>query len=523
MRLQNGMRTRDCDGHARMPQPTAGQAELIRRLADPACYDHRAGPVRVIETHISYVLLTGEFAYKIKKPLNLGFLDFSTLSERLHACCDEVRLNQRLAPDIYLDVVPINGTPSAPCVNGPGETLEYAVKMRQFPPDATLDRLDERGRLTATQVEAVASTVARFHLQESAHAPEDRSWGSPETIGRSVAQNFQQIAPRLTDPADIERLAVLRRWSESEHTRLSPLMTARKRDGFVRECHGDLHLGNLAWFDDRLLVFDCLEFDPELRWIDVQSEVAFCYMDLVHRGHAGWAWLFLNRWLEKTGDYAGLALLRFYAVYRALVRVKVAVLRAEQTRGSEHTAALAGARALLHLAGALMRVPPARLEITHGLSGCGKTTATEKMMQTAGAIRLRADIERKRLAGLDAMARSGSGTGQRLYTDDATRRTYSRLAELAETLLDTGWPVIVDATFIARRQRDLLREVARARDAEFRIYDFPVAVAVLRERILQRMRAANDASEADLDVLQRQLETEEPLSMEERSQVTTVV
>ena len=506
-----------------MRESTAAQAELISRLADPACYDHPAGPVRVIETHISHVLLTGEFAYKIKKPLNLGFLDFSTLSQRLHACCDEVRLNQRLAPDIYLDVVPINGTPGAPRVNGPGETFEYAVKMRQFPPDATLDRLDEQGRLSAAQVEAVASTIARFHLQESAPAPQDRSWGSPETIGRSVAQNFLQIAPRLADPADIERLGALQRWSESEHARLTPLMAARKRDGFIRECHGDLHLGNLAWVDDRLLVFDCLEFDPELRWIDIQSEVAFCYMDLIQRGHADWAWLFLNRWLEKTGDYAGLALLRFYAVYRALVRVKVAVLRAEQTTGSEQESALARARALLNLATALMHAPPARLEITHGLSGCGKTTVTEKMMQTAGAIRLRSDVERKRLAGLDAMARSGSGTGQQLYSDDATCRTYARLAELAGAVLDACWPVIVDATFIARWHRDLLRDVAHVRDAEFRIHDFPVAVDVLRERILQRLRAGNDASEADLAVLQRQLETEEPLGVDERSQVTTVV
>lgn len=506
-----------------MPESTAGQAELIRRLADPACYDHPAGPVRVIETHISHVLLTGEFAYKIKKPLNLGFLDFSTLSQRLHACCDEVRLNQRLAPTIYLDVVPINGTPAAPRINGAGETFEYAVKMRQFPPDATLDRLDEQGRLTATQVEAVATTIARFHTQESAHAPDDRSWGSPETIGRSVAQNFLQIAPRLADPADIEQLGALQRWSDAEHARLTPLMAARKHDGFVRECHGDLHLGNLAWVDGALLVFDCLEFDPELRWIDIQSEVAFCYMDLIQRGHADWSWLFLNRWLEKTGDYAGLALLRFYAVYRALVRVKVAVLRAEQTRGSEHQAALARARALLDLASALMHAPPARLEITHGLSGCGKTTVTEKMMQTGGAIRLRSDVERKRLAGLDAMARSGSGTGQELYTDDATRWTYARLAELAGTVLDAGWPVIIDATFIARWQRDLLREVARTRNAEFRIHDFPVATAVLRERILQRLRAGTDASEADLAVLQHQLETEEPLGMNERSQVTEIV
>jgi hypothetical protein len=488
---------------------------LIRSLQDPACYDHPAGAVRVIETHISWILLTGEFAYKIKKPLNLGFLDFSTLAQRLHACCDEVQLNRRLAPDVYLDVVPITGTPAAPHLNGTGETIEYAVKMRQFPADATLDRLDAAGEMNVEQVEAIAITLARFHLQGCARAGEDSRWGSADAIWRPMAQNFAQIAPRLETPADRAQLDTLRRWSEAEHARLTPLMTARKRDGFIRECHGDLHLGNLAWTDDRLLVFDCLEFNPELRWIDIQSEIAFAYMDLLQRGHPDWAWLLLNLWLERTGDYAGIALLRYYAVYRALVRAKVAAIRTGQTAGPERDVALAEMRSLLELATALTHPQPARLDITHGLSGSGKTTVTRTLMQVPGAIRLRSDIERKRMAGLDALARSASGVGETLYAADATQQTYRRLAELAGRLLDAGWPVIVDATFIARWQRDLLRDVAGARNVELRILDFPVPVATLRERILLRSRAGNDASEADLAVLQHQLDKEEPLGTDE--------
>ncbi|MGE5320451.1 MAG: AAA family ATPase [Hyphomicrobiaceae bacterium] len=496
--------------------PELGTADLIRSLRDPACYDHAAGPVQVIETHISHVLLTGEFAYKIKKPLNLGFLDFSSLAKRLRACRDEVRLNRRLAPDIYLDVVPITGTPAAPRINGSGATFEYAVKMRQFPADATLDRLEAAGGLTARHVEAIAATLARFHLAGCAHTGEDSPWGSPDAIWKPVAQNFTQIAARLDDPADREQLDTLQRWSEAEHARLVPLMAARKREGFVRECHGDLHLGNLAWVDEQLLVFDCIEFNPELRWIDIQSEIAFCYMDLLQRGHADWAWLFLNVWLEQTGDYPGIALLRYYAVYRALVRAKVAAIRTGQTVGPEHDAALAEVRALLQLATSLTCLPPVRLDITHGLSGSGKTTVTRKLMQSRGAIRLRSDIERKRLAGLAALAQSGSGVAQHLYTADATRQTYDRLAVLAGQLLDAGWPVIVDATFTARWQRDLVREVAHGRSAAFRILDFAVPVATLRERIVQRSHAGNDASEADLAVLQYQLDTEEPLAADEK-------
>jgi hypothetical protein len=505
-----------------MPEATGDVSGLIRSLHDPACYDHAAGPVRVIETHISWVLLTGEFAYKIKKPLNLGFLDFSSIDKRLHACCDEVQLNRRLAPAIYLDVVPITGTPDAPRVNGVGETFEYAVKMRQFPPDATLDRLDAAGGMTARHVEAIAATLARFHLEGCARAAADSPWGSPEKIWQPVAQNFAQIAPRLDDPADRAQLDTLQRWSEAEHARLAPLMAARKRGGFVRECHGDLHLGNLAWVDGQLLVFDCIEFNPELRWIDIQSEVAFCYMDLLQRGHADWAWLFLNLWLEATGDYAGLALLRYYAVYRALVRAKVAAIRSGQTAGSERDAVLADVRTLLQRAATLTRPQPTRLDITHGLSGSGKTTVTRTLMQSPGAIRLRSDVERKRLAGLGALERSGSGIGQALYAADATQRTYAHLARLAGDLLDAGWPVIVDATFTARGQRDLFHDVAQSHGVAFRILDFPAPVATLRERILKRSHAGTDASEADLAVLQHQIDTEDPLAADERADVDVV-
>jgi aminoglycoside phosphotransferase family enzyme/predicted kinase len=505
-----------------LPQATEATHAWIRSLHDPACYDHAAGPVRLIETHISWILLTGEFAYKIKKPLNLGFLDFSSLEQRLDDCLEEVRLNRRLAPDVYLDVVPITGSPAAPRVNGSGEAFEYAVKMRQFPPDATLDRLDAEGGMTASHVDAIAASLARFHREGCARAAADSAWGNPEKVRQPVAQNFVQIAPHLDDPAGRAQLDALQRWSETEHTRLAPLMAERKRNGFVRECHGDLHLGNLAWVDGQLLVFDCLEFNPALRWIDIQSEAAFCYMDLLQRGHADWAWRFLNLWLEQTGDYAGLALLRYYAVYRALVRAKVAVLRAGQTTGAVHDAALAEARTLLDLATALTHPQPARLDITHGLSGSGKTTVTQKLMQAPGAIRLRSDVERKRLAGLDALARSSSGIGQHLYTADATRRTYDQLAHLSRTLLEAGWPVIVDATFTVRWQRDLFRELAHAQGAAFHILDFQVPVARLRERIAQRAHAGGDASEADLAVLQHQLDSSEALAADELADVVRI-
>ena len=510
---------------------TAGRAsaspsrlpELVRQLQRAAAYDHSTEAIRHIETHISHVFLCGDYAYKIKKDVRLGFVDFSSLDKRLAACQEEVRLNQRLAPALYLGVVPITGTPRAPHVNGAGEPIEFAVKMRQFAPESTLDALDAADALTSEHVEAIGRGVARFHGFDCARADAGDAWGDPATVWPPVAQNFADMAPLVTLADDRSQLDALQAWSHSEHRRLVPLMVARKREGAVRECHGDLHLGNLAWVDKRLLIFDCLEFDPALRWIDIQSEIAFCMMDLMARGHMNFAWLLINTWLEDTGDYTGLALLRYYAVYRALVRAKIAAHRARESTGDESVAADASWRALVALATRLMIHPwPLRLDIAHGFSGSGKTTITRALMQTPGAIRLRADIERKRMAGLDALASSASETNQGLYSDKVTRATYARLTQLAAGLLTARWPVIVDASCLKRWQRVALREVARAQGVPFHILDFDVPEPVLRRRIVQRRKTGRDASEAGLKVLAWQIATADPLADDERELATQI-
>lgn len=498
------------------PSETAHLPPLIRALlTDPVCYDHAIAQVQLVETHISWVLLTGEFAYKIKKPVDLGFLDFSTLALRQQACNDEVRLNRRLAPEFYLGVVAITGSPDAPRINGQRSIFEYAVKMRQFPFDATLDRIDKRGELGVAQIDQIAARLAQFHLSGCPSAPADSPWGEPDAIARPAAENFQLLFKRLDDPAEIRHLADLQSWSNAEHQRLTPLMRERKRNSMVRECHGDLHLGNLAWVDGQLVIFDCIEFSAALRWIDVISEVAFCFMDLLHRNHRDLAFRFLNAWLEASGDYNGMALLRYYAVYRAMVRAKVAALRAGQSEGSEASACRAEASACLHLAEQLTQATSPQLWITHGLSGSGKTTLSQSLLQEQGMVRLRSDVERKRLAGMAASASSGSGIETGLYSQDASRRTYAHLAKLAEDLLDAGWPVIVDAAFLMRWQRNLFSELAKRRSLRFRILDIPADPATLRERIIQRAAQGQDASEADLRVLQHQIETEEPLDTDE--------
>lgn len=304
-------------------------ARLIAALRDPSCYPHPVDRIEILETHISWVVLTGPYAYKIKKPVNPGFLDFTTLEKR-HACCrDELRLNRRLAPGLYLDVVGITGSPERPHIGGDGEIIEYAVKMVQFGQDQLASRLLENGNLTARHIGQLAEKIAAFH-QQAAAAEAGSPLGSPQAVTAHALQNFDQIAALPGAAADHSALSDLRRWTEREAAAREAAMNARQSGASVRECHGDLHLGNIALIEGEITPFDCIEFSAELRWNDVASEVAFLVMDLIDRGRPDFAFLFLSGYLEMTGDYNATAVLRFYLVYRAMVRAKVHCLRAHQ-------------------------------------------------------------------------------------------------------------------------------------------------------------------------------------------------
>jgi predicted kinase len=299
---------------------------------------------------------------------------------------------------------------------------------------------------------------------------------------------------------------------------------ARKREGFIRECHGDLHLGNMAWVGDEPVIFDCIEFNDDLRWIDVMSEFAFLVMDLNHRGSVVLARRALNAYLEAAGDYAGLRVLPYYHAYRALVRAKVACLRLSQggLDASDEAATRRQVRDYLDLAAQPPTAEQPVLIMTHGVSGSGKTHAAQCVVEALGAVRIRSDVERKRLAGLSSQSRAAAEPGGGIYSPDLTERTYARLGELAAVSLDAGFPVVADATFLKRAQRDQLRAVARSRSVPCVILAVQAPESVLRERIVKRARAGSDASDADLAVLDQQLRGIEALTEEERPAIVTV-
>lgn len=473
-----------------------------------------AHPVERIETHISFVLVGREFAYKLKKAVNPGFLDFTTLALRRHCCAEEVRLNRRLAPDLYLDVVPVTGSVDAPDFSNAGPVIDYAVRMRAFEQQGLWDRLARRGELTAAHIDALNDQLDRFH-QLAPSTGAESPFGTPRQVREPMLDNLRVLAQLVSGEAQRDAVAALGRWEAAEFAAIEPLLEERRLQGHVRECHGDLHLRNVVQIDGRCTVFDCLEFNESLRWIDVISEVAFMAMDLMSHGCTALAHRFVNGCLERSGDYTGARVLRWYVVYRALVRAKVAALRAAQA-GAPAAEPDAGVRHFLDLALAFARQGRPALMITHGFSGSGKTTGTQALLEAIGAIRVRADIERKRLFGLDATARSASALHRGLYTASATEATYTRLREAALPALAGGSTVLLDATFAKRRQRDAARELAAQQQLPFFILDFAVERETLRERVRARAARGGDASEADLPVLEAQLRSAEALDDDER-------
>ena len=493
-----------------LPQEAPTRA-LVAALRSGVCYPHPVADIEVHETHISYVILAGPYAYKIKKPVTLAFLDFATLEARRFYCHEELRLNRRTAPDLYLDVVPITGSVAAPVVDGPGPAIEYAVRMIRFDPAAGFDRLARAGVRAGEHLDALAKVVARFH-RDAARAPLDSDCGSPRRVLAQALDNFREIEA-LEAPAEASAaLARLRDWTLAEHQRLEALLAARLRDGFVRECHGDLHLGNVVLLKDVPVLYDCLEFDTRLRTIDVVSEVAFTAMDLEHHGLGHLAARFLGAYLEQTGDYAGLAALRFYGVYRAMVRAKIACIRAREVGidAARRAAALGSVREYVALAARLASERRAALVLMHGLSGSGKTTVSSRLVEALQAVRIRSDIERKRLHRIGALEPSDSAPGGGIYTPADSIDTYAHLEALACGILAAGYPAIVDATFLKRSQRDGFRALATAMDVPFAVAACESPEAALRERLDLRSKRLGDASEADAQVLALQIAACEP-------------
>ena len=504
----------------------AAEQRLRQLQQSPAAFGHPTGTVEWIETHISWLLLAGDFVYKFKKPLKLDFLDFSTPALRRAACEEELRINCRTASDLYLGLVALSGQAGSLRLQ-PAETApagaEPAVRMRRFAQEALLSHLLEQQRLLPSHIDALAQQVAQFHAGAAVATPQ-QGWGTAQAVVAPVQDCLAALQPLVAQalPALGPALRQLAQWCATQGAALAPVFQQRLQAGRVRECHGDLHLANLVLIDGRPQLFDAIEFNPALRWIDCVADIAFLAMDLEARGRADLAWRFLNAWLEHTGDYAGLQVLLYYRVYRALVRARVAGLRLAQVEGEGEGGGDARAASLRelqrYLALALRFTEPRTVELwlAHGFSGAGKSTQSQALIAERGVVRVRADVERKRLFGLAPQASSAAVPGG-IYTAEASQRTHEALAQAARWALEAGHTVLVDATFLNPAMRQRFMALAAQAQVLCRILSFEAPLAVLRERVRSRQQAGGDASEASVQVLEAQWAAAQPLSPAEEA------
>ena len=507
--------------------------DILTGLLRPAAYPHPCSAIHLVETHISWVLLTGDYAYKIKKPVQLPFVDFGSLERRQFFCIEELRCNRPFAPDLYLEVVAVgvdaDGMATFASATGASRApIEWAVRMRQFAPEQQLDRLLETGALTTDLLHDFGARLAAVH-----RSLPRRSGSAVEIAIRvraPVEENFTTLAALPLGSEARTLLGEIRTGTHRLADALGGRFAARLAAGFTRECHGDLHLGNLVLEQGVVTAFDCLEFDANLRWIDTQSDVAFLFMDCLVRGRSDLGYAFLDGYLDASGDYQGVRLLPFYALYRALVRAKVAAIQAHQMRTGDtasevaEAAATLDARALAHLrwAAAWLARPPGRVVLMSGVSGSGKSYLAERLVSVLPAVRMRSDVARRQLANEpegNGAPQQGGGPGGHVdagrYAPDRVLGVYRHLAELLPDLVGQGESVVVDATFISAAARRLFIEHARAAGWSLVIVACTAPLPVLEARVRLRLEAGRDPSEADLAVLAGQLARREPFAPDE--------
>lgn len=491
----------------------------LEALRGAAAYPHATGTIELVETHVSWVLLTGEYAYKLKRPVRYDFIDLRDPAERERCCHEELRLNRRFAAPLYVDVCPVTLRDGRACMGGEGEVIDHAVRMRQFDRADALDALLDRDAATAEELQAFGQSLARIHEDCPVASGADR-WGTVEEVRTQLLRNLEQAAEAggVFDEADAVR--GLRPALEHRLRELADVLGKRREDGRVRECHGDLHTRNVVRIGQRLMAFDCLEFQPAFRWIDVADEVALLRVDLARRGRRDLAQAFITGYLRGSGDYGLCRVLPLYEAHRALVRAKVAAVSARAGVG-DAAAMRAEHDALLRVAHEALASRQGRLVLVTGVSGSGKSWLSSRLALAGRAMWVNSDVERKRLAGLQPEERSGSPAGAGIYTRAMTDRTYARLADCAREVLAGGFDALVDATFQRARDRARFAALAARMQVPLRVIVCEAELPVLHQRLAERARRG-DVSEADAGVLRMQLEQGEPVRPDEGLDVVRV-
>lgn len=477
----------------------------LQALLHARAYPHAVQSVELIETHISWILLTGEFAYKIKRPVHYDFVDLRSAERRALLCHEEVRLNRRFAAELYVRVCPISVQAGESQIDGPGPAIEHAVQMRQFARSEELGQLLAHRAIAPAALSSFGADLARIHA--TLPLPDAKQpWGHPEAWERIALKNVAGCG-EVTNVlgGDIGSLGRVRRSLEASIDSTRPLRAQRFSAGRIRECHGDLHAGNIVRHGGRLLAFDCLEFDPALRWIDVADDLAFLLADLDFHRQPQHEYAFLAAYLGESGDFQACGLFRLFKAHRALVRARVTALRPDRQPHirSELPAVQQQFAGYLECARATLTPKRPILILMHGVSGSGKTWVASQIAPALRALHLRSDLERKRLAGRSPSSAPGRRVvvGEGAYSPDTTDKVYEHLRKCTADTLAGGYITLIDATFGRRENRLPFYQLAQRLGIRCFVIHCQAPEEVLRRRILQRLERAEDASEADLNVL----------------------
>jgi aminoglycoside phosphotransferase family enzyme/predicted kinase len=484
-------------------------------MLQPEFYPHPVEmPIQLVQTHVSYVLLTGEVAYKVKKPVDFGFLDYSTLAKRQHFCEEELRLNQRAAAPIYEAVLPISELAGQYELGNSENVTEYVVKMRQFPQSALLSQYFKRGELTEDLLRQLAEAIARFH-QSAETNDYIRAFGTVEAIRQSIDENYDQTVSFIGGPQTQQQFDATKAYTDRFFATQQALFQQRVTQNKIRACHGDLHLNNICYWQDQLLLFDCIEFNEPFRFVDVMFDIAYIVMDLTVEGREDLAAVFLSHYVEHTGDWEGLQVLPLYVSRQSYVRAKVTSFLLNDPSVSTEVKAEAESTAAKYytLAWAYVQPRRGRLLLTAGLSGAGKSTVARELSRHLGAIYIRSDAVRKHLAKIPVTARGDAS----VYTPEMTHQTYDRLTKLGGLLASQGYQMILDAKFDRVATRQLAIAQAQQHLLPLLIVHCTAPSEVLKDRVQARQ---GDIADATIGVLAQQ--QMEPFSAEETSRVVTI-
>lgn len=488
------------------------QTELIKTLIEnPHLLESKK--LEVKETHISWVLIGDKFAYKIKKAVNFGFLDFEDLQSRKKYCELELKLNKDMGASFYEEVISISGDAQNPLIYENLAPIEYALKMKKFDGAKELSYLEQKGELSATHILELVQKLVDWHLKAPIITKATGAYGTPKEVKKPVLENFDFILNNIDDEKTIATVNSIADWAQEVFTANLNLLAQRYADGMIKSCHGDLHLANVVIYQGQVMPFDCIEFNLEFRYIDVINDLAFLLMDLDAKKRVALSNLALNRYLELTGDYKALPLLNYYKSYRAMVRAKVNLLELIHLQDeAKKQEAEENFLAYIALAKSYTFTKIPYLVLITGVSGSGKSTLAAKISKASGALHLNSDIVRKRLFGLKEKDSSNSLLGAGIYTKEANIKTYKKLEESAFIALKSGFSVILDATFLKRAHRQTFIDIAKNLGLNYLLIGFEQNKKLLKARIDERISAGNSISEANSSLLENQLAIYESFS-----------